>query len=160
MAIFAGEPRDVRVPGALYQHSCLTLAFASRNYEQLGLKFRLFASEVLFNLGLSRIRMERMDKGLEYLEKAKSLTMIEDHDVIEDVIRHKGEGYTVFTIVRLSIIHIFSRLVTLGWIPCTPPSPLALKFNVPFYSRTPLTISLTHMFSRLLVSSTGRPTVS
>ncbi|KAJ7751744.1 hypothetical protein DFH07DRAFT_825993 [Mycena maculata] len=68
------------------------------NYEQLGLKFRLFASEVLFNLGLSRIRMERMDKGLEYLEKARLLTMIEDHDVIEDVIRQKGEGYTVFSI--------------------------------------------------------------
>ncbi|KAJ7454578.1 hypothetical protein B0H11DRAFT_260858 [Mycena galericulata] len=68
------------------------------NYEQLGLRFRLFASEVLFNLGLSRIRMDRMDKGLEYLEKAKRLTMIEDHDVIQDVIRHKGEGYTVFSI--------------------------------------------------------------
>ncbi|KAJ7144609.1 hypothetical protein C8R44DRAFT_579090, partial [Mycena epipterygia] len=59
---------------------------------QLGLRFRLFASEVLFNLGLSRIRLGRMEKGLEYLEKAKQLTMI------EDVIRHKGEGYTVFSI--------------------------------------------------------------
>ncbi|KAJ7105830.1 hypothetical protein C8R44DRAFT_638761 [Mycena epipterygia] len=68
------------------------------NYEQLGLRFRLFASEVLFNLGLSRIRLGRMEKGLEYLEKAKQLTMIEDHDVIEDVIRHEGEGYTVFSI--------------------------------------------------------------
>ncbi|KAJ7493715.1 hypothetical protein FB451DRAFT_1077471 [Mycena latifolia] len=68
------------------------------NYEPLGLRFQLFASEVLFNLGLSRIRLGRMEKGLEYLEKAKQLTMIEDHDVIEDVIRHKGEGYTVFSI--------------------------------------------------------------
>ncbi|KAJ6532857.1 hypothetical protein DFH09DRAFT_1043882 [Mycena vulgaris] len=69
------------------------------NYEQLGLQFRLFASEVLFNLGLSRIRLGRMDKGLEYMEKAKRLTMIEDHEVIDDVIRDKGEGYTVFSIV-------------------------------------------------------------
>ncbi|KAJ7123551.1 hypothetical protein C8R44DRAFT_150607 [Mycena epipterygia] len=68
------------------------------NYEPLGLRFRLFASEVLFNLGLSRIRLGRMEKGLEYLEKAKLLTMMEDHDVIQDVIRHKGEGYTVFSI--------------------------------------------------------------
>ncbi|KAJ7119260.1 hypothetical protein C8R43DRAFT_830406, partial [Mycena crocata] len=68
------------------------------NYEPLGLCFRLFASEVLFNLGLSRIRMQRMEKGMEYLEKAQRLTAIEDHDVIEDVIRHKGVGYTVFSI--------------------------------------------------------------
>ncbi|KAJ7907021.1 hypothetical protein B0H13DRAFT_2332756 [Mycena leptocephala] len=71
------------------------------NHEQLGLRFRLFASEVLFNLGLSRIRLGRMEKGMEYLEKAKLLTMIEDHDVIEDVILHKGEGFPVFSIVRV-----------------------------------------------------------
>lgn len=70
-----------------------------RDYEQLGLPFRLFASEVLFNLGLSRIRLGRMDKGMEYLEKAKSLTMIDDHDIIEDVLLHKGEGFTVYSIV-------------------------------------------------------------
>ncbi|KAJ7352181.1 hypothetical protein DFH08DRAFT_858123 [Mycena albidolilacea] len=68
------------------------------NYEQLGLPFRLFASEVLFNLGLSRIRLGRMDKGMEYLEKAKSLTMIDDHDIIEDVLLQKGEGFTVYSI--------------------------------------------------------------
>ncbi|KAJ7181864.1 hypothetical protein C8R46DRAFT_833627, partial [Mycena filopes] len=60
--------------------------------------FSLFASEVLFNLGLSRIRMDRMDKGIEYLNKAKILTMVEDHDVIEKAIEHKGLGYTVFSI--------------------------------------------------------------
>jgi hypothetical protein len=70
-----------------------------RDYEQLGLPFRLFASEVLFNLGLSRIRLGRMDKGMEYLEKAKSLTMIDDHDIIEDVLLQKGEGFTVYSIV-------------------------------------------------------------
>ncbi|KAJ7649285.1 hypothetical protein B0H17DRAFT_958528 [Mycena rosella] len=84
------------------------------NYEQLGLHFRLFASEVLFNLGLSRIRLGRMDKGMDYLEKAKRLTVIEDHDVIEDVIRGKGKGYTVFSIVRLLqlplVIHIYRAL--------------------------------------------------
>ncbi|KAJ7620388.1 hypothetical protein FB45DRAFT_930103 [Roridomyces roridus] len=68
------------------------------NYEPLGLPFRVFASEVLFNLGLSRIRMDRTDKGIEYLEKARMLTMPEDHDVIEDVIRCRGEGYTAFSI--------------------------------------------------------------
>ncbi|KAF7317840.1 NADPH oxidase regulator NoxR [Mycena kentingensis (nom. inval.)] len=68
------------------------------NYELLGLPFRLFASEVLFNLGLSRIRLGRMENGLEYLEKAKRLTMTEDHDVIEEVIARKGDGFTVFSI--------------------------------------------------------------
>ncbi|KAJ6461591.1 hypothetical protein C8R47DRAFT_1159304 [Mycena vitilis] len=68
------------------------------NYEQLGLCFRLFASEVLFNLGLTRIRLGRMEKAEEYLEKAKLLTMMDDHDLIEDVIRDKGEGFTVFSL--------------------------------------------------------------
>jgi hypothetical protein len=40
-----------------------------------------------------------MDKGMEYLEKAKSLTMIDDHDIIEDVLLQKGEGFTVYSIV-------------------------------------------------------------
>ncbi|KAJ7852777.1 hypothetical protein B0H14DRAFT_2759304 [Mycena olivaceomarginata] len=39
-----------------------------------------------------RIRLGRMDKGMEYLEKAKSLTMIDDHDIIEDVLLQKGGG--------------------------------------------------------------------
>ncbi|KAJ7038686.1 hypothetical protein C8F04DRAFT_950869 [Mycena alexandri] len=68
------------------------------NYGPLGLSFNLFASEVLFNLGLSRIRMDRMDKGMEYLAKAKVLTLTEDHYVIEEAIRSKRDGFTVFSI--------------------------------------------------------------
>ncbi|KAJ7649573.1 hypothetical protein DFH06DRAFT_996484 [Mycena polygramma] len=68
------------------------------DYEQLGLCFRLFASEVLFNLALCRIRLGLMEKGIEYMEKAKLLTMMEDHDLIADVIRDKGEGFTVFSL--------------------------------------------------------------
>ncbi|KAJ7065249.1 hypothetical protein C8F01DRAFT_982295 [Mycena amicta] len=68
------------------------------NYEPLGLPFRLFASEILFNLGLSRIRLGRIDNGLDYLEKAKQLTMTEDHDVVDEVIERRGEGFTVFSI--------------------------------------------------------------
>ncbi|KAJ6463031.1 hypothetical protein C8R47DRAFT_84674 [Mycena vitilis] len=68
------------------------------DYEQLGLCFRLFASEVLFNLALCRIRLGLMEKGIEYMEKAKLLTMMEDHDLIADVVRDKGEGFTVFSL--------------------------------------------------------------
>ncbi|KAJ7744139.1 hypothetical protein B0H16DRAFT_1560313 [Mycena metata] len=67
-------------------------------YGPLGLSFNLFASEVLFNLGLSRIRMDQIDKGMEYLTKAKVLTLTEDHYVIEEAIQSNGEGYTVFSI--------------------------------------------------------------
>ncbi|KAJ8696253.1 hypothetical protein PTI98_006135 [Pleurotus ostreatus] len=68
------------------------------NYEQLGLKFRLFSAEVLFNKGLSQIYMNRVQEGLEELEAARKEKATEEHDVIDDALRDRGEGYTVFSI--------------------------------------------------------------
>ncbi|KAJ8473222.1 hypothetical protein ONZ45_g16375 [Pleurotus djamor] len=68
------------------------------NYEQLGLKFRLFSAEVLFNKGLSQIYMGRAQEGMAELEAAKKEKATEEHDVIDDAIRDSGEGYTVFSI--------------------------------------------------------------
>ncbi|KAF8653299.1 hypothetical protein AX16_003999 [Volvariella volvacea WC 439] len=68
------------------------------NYEQLGLKFRLFSAEVLFNRGLSLIYMGRLAEGLADMEDARRDKAIDDHNVIDDAIADRGEGYTVFSI--------------------------------------------------------------
>lgn len=68
------------------------------NYEQLGLKFRLFSAEVLFNKGLSLIYMGRVDEGLADMQEAKKDKATDEHNVIDDAIVDRGEGYTVFSI--------------------------------------------------------------
>ncbi|KAJ7263915.1 NADPH oxidase regulator NoxR [Mycena rebaudengoi] len=68
------------------------------NYEQLGLKFRLFSAEVLFNRGLAHIYLGRMDEGLADMREAKAVAVTPDHGVIADAISDRGEGYTVFSI--------------------------------------------------------------
>ncbi|TFK75475.1 NADPH oxidase regulator NoxR [Pluteus cervinus] len=68
------------------------------NYEQLGLKFRLFSAEVLFNKGLSQIYLGRMQEGLSDMEEARREKATEEHNVIDDAIQDRGEGYTVFSI--------------------------------------------------------------
>ncbi|KAF8973170.1 NADPH oxidase regulator NoxR [Flammula alnicola] len=68
------------------------------NYEQLGLKFRLFSAEVLFNKGLSQIYMGRPQQGLADMEEARRDKATDEHNVIDDAIRDRGEGYTVFSI--------------------------------------------------------------
>ncbi|GLB37380.1 putative NADPH oxidase regulator [Lyophyllum shimeji] len=68
------------------------------NYEQLGLKFRLFSAEVLFNKGLSQIYLGRTQEGLADMEEARREKATEEHNVIDDAIQDRGEGYTVFSI--------------------------------------------------------------
>ncbi|KAJ7502895.1 NADPH oxidase regulator NoxR [Mycena galericulata] len=68
------------------------------NYEQLGLKFRLFSAEVLFNQGLSLIYLGRVEEGLADMEEAKRVKATDEHNVIDDAIQDRGEGYTVFSI--------------------------------------------------------------
>ncbi|KAI1787818.1 hypothetical protein LXA43DRAFT_1027631 [Ganoderma leucocontextum] len=68
------------------------------NYEQLGLKFKLFAAEVLFNRGLTQIYMGNPQEGLADMEDARRDKATEEHGVIDDAIQDRGEGYTVFSI--------------------------------------------------------------
>ena len=84
------------------------------DYEQLGLKFRLYSCEVLFNRGLCSIYGGNIDDGLQDLEYASKEIQVEDHNVIIDAIAERAEvsrsilpsgliltcsqGYTVFSV--------------------------------------------------------------
>ncbi|KAH7334881.1 hypothetical protein B0J17DRAFT_601714 [Rhizoctonia solani] len=68
------------------------------NYEQLGLKFRLYSAEVLFNKGLCHIYMGRLENGIQDMREAQQAKVTEEHGVIDDAIQDRGEGYTVFSI--------------------------------------------------------------
>ncbi|KKY16605.1 putative nadph oxidase regulator [Phaeomoniella chlamydospora] len=68
------------------------------DYEQLGLKFRLFSCEVLFNRGLCYVYLQQEGPGMQDFQYAVKEKVTPDHDVIDDAIREKAEGYTVFSI--------------------------------------------------------------
>lgn len=61
------------------------------DYEQLGLKFRLYSCEVLFNRGLCFIYDGRLEEGLQDLEFASKEVQVEDHNVINEAIAEKAE---------------------------------------------------------------------
>lgn len=68
------------------------------NYEQLGLKFKLYSAEVLFNKGLSQIYLGREDAGMADFAEASADKVTAEHAVIDEAIQDRGEGYTVFSI--------------------------------------------------------------
>lgn len=68
------------------------------DYEQLGLKFKLFSCEVLFNRGLCYIYLQQKDAGMQDLMFAAREKAVPDHDVIDEAIKEQAEGYTVFSI--------------------------------------------------------------
>lgn len=70
-----------------------------RNYEQLGLNFKLYAAEVLFNKGICLIYLDRVQEGLDSMAEARTLKATDDHGVIDEAIRDQGHGYTVFSVV-------------------------------------------------------------
>jgi len=63
----------------------------SIDYEQLGLLFRLFSCEVLFNRGLCYIYLRQMNPGIQDLEYAAKEKVTADHDVIDDAIRENAD---------------------------------------------------------------------
>lgn len=68
------------------------------NYEQLGLKFRLYAAEVVFNKGICQIYRGRVQDGLDTMDIASQIKVTEEHAVIDEAIRDRGDGYTVFSV--------------------------------------------------------------
>lgn len=61
------------------------------DYEQLGLKFRLYSCEVLFNRGLCYIYLQQVGPGMQDIEFASKEKVTPDHDVINDAIRERAE---------------------------------------------------------------------
>lgn len=85
------------------------------DYAQLGLLFKLYSCEVLFNRGLCYIYLQQKESGMLDLNYAVKEKMVEDHNVIDEAIREEAEvsisqmypsmaaltgiqGYTVFSI--------------------------------------------------------------
>lgn len=68
------------------------------DYEQLGLKFKLYSCEALFNRGLCYIYLQQKDAGMQDLLFAVREKVVPDHDVIDEAIKEQAEGYTVFSI--------------------------------------------------------------
>ena len=61
------------------------------DYDQLGLKFKLYSCEVLFNRGLCYIYLQQKQAGLGDLSYAAKEKVTPDHDVIEEAIREEAE---------------------------------------------------------------------
>ena len=78
------------------------------DYEQLGLKFKLFSCEVLFNRGLCYIYLQQKEAGMVDLNYAVKEKVTPDHDVIDEAIREQAE------VRSRSSLWTFSNLIPLG----------------------------------------------
>ncbi|GAA6031967.1 hypothetical protein JCM8097_003365 [Rhodosporidiobolus ruineniae] len=67
-------------------------------YEQLGLKFKLYSCEILFNRGLSSIYLDRAEDGFRDLAVAQREKRSQVHGVIDEALADRGQGYTVFSV--------------------------------------------------------------
>ena len=61
------------------------------DYDQLGLKFKLFSCEVLFNRGLCYIYLQQTDTGMADLNYSVKEKVTPDHEVIDEAIREQAE---------------------------------------------------------------------
>ncbi|KAI6784747.1 Neutrophil cytosol factor-like protein [Emericellopsis cladophorae] len=68
------------------------------DYAQLGLLFKLYSCEVLFNRGLCYIYLQQKEPGMQDLTYAVKEKVVEDHNVIDEAIQDEADGYTVFSI--------------------------------------------------------------
>ncbi|KAF9523330.1 hypothetical protein CPB83DRAFT_898907 [Crepidotus variabilis] len=68
------------------------------NYNQLGLDFTLFSTEIFFNKGLSKIYLGRMTEGLEDMKEARRQKVLEKHNAIDEAILERGDRFSVFSI--------------------------------------------------------------
>ena len=64
----------------------------------MGLKFKLFSCEVLFNRALCYLNLEKHEKGLADLEHASKEAQTEDHNSLTDALKKRGEGYNVYSV--------------------------------------------------------------
>lgn len=91
----------------LMRSSLFLDSFSRSNYEQIGLKFKLFSAEILFNKGLTQLNLGHTEQGLADMREASRQMATDEHGVIGEAIRDRGEGYTVFSIVRSLVFVAF-----------------------------------------------------
>ncbi|KAI9489506.1 hypothetical protein BDB00DRAFT_610980 [Zychaea mexicana] len=68
------------------------------NYHQLGLSFRLYECEVLFNRGICQLYLGRIDAGLTDLYFSQKAKLTEEHEIIDQAVRDRGRNYSVYSI--------------------------------------------------------------
>ena len=92
------------------------------DYEQLGLKFKLYSCEVLFNRGLCYIYLQQRDAGLQDLSFAAKEKVVPDHDVIDEAIREEAEVLRLaYPETRIELTNSgLHRVLNSGWY-CLPP---------------------------------------
>jgi len=66
----------------------------------------------MYNKGLSLIYMGKVQEGLQDMQEASRDKAIDDHKVIDEAIRDRGEGYMVFSVVRCHDSPAFIILLT------------------------------------------------
>lgn len=79
------------------------------DYAQLGLLFKLYSCEVLFNRGLCYIYLQQKDAGLQDLQYAVKEKVVEDHDVIDEAIREEADvSHSFYTPISVPTSNISS----------------------------------------------------
>ncbi|KAI1320198.1 hypothetical protein EDD11_001803 [Mortierella claussenii] len=68
------------------------------DYTQLGLEFKLYSCQVLFNRALCYIELGEMDLGMTDLWRATREKQTKAHDILDQALRDKGRDCTVFTV--------------------------------------------------------------
>ena len=65
------------------------------DYEQLGLKFKLYSCEVLFNRGLCYVYLKQKEVGMKDFQFAVKEKVVEDHNVIDEAIQEEADVSTL-----------------------------------------------------------------
>ncbi|KAF8950001.1 hypothetical protein BGZ46_004809, partial [Entomortierella lignicola] len=68
------------------------------DYTQLGLEFKLYSCQVLYNRALCYIELNQMDLGMSDLWHASREKQTKDHDILDKALQDKGQDCTVFTV--------------------------------------------------------------
>jgi hypothetical protein len=68
------------------------------DYTQLGLDFKLYSCQVLFNRGLCYIELGEMDLGMTDLWRATREKQTKAHDILDQALQDRGQDCTVFTV--------------------------------------------------------------
>ncbi|KAG0211662.1 hypothetical protein BGX33_004131 [Mortierella sp. NVP41] len=68
------------------------------DYTQLGLDFKLYSCQVLFNRALCYLELGEHDLGMTDMWRATREKQTQAHDILDQALRDKGQDCTVFTV--------------------------------------------------------------